>query len=441
MASVYSKNLEVYNSEAFKHDIANTETNIYLTIGRIAPWPNDAAPPQTNSSVTVFNDIYKNMIGAKLITGNDIYHVIPRIDWAPNTSYQAYDHCTCSLLLYDYPNVKFYVVTSDWNVYKCLGNNNGALSTVMPTSTLATGTITTADNYIWKYMYTISPAEQLKFTTPEYMPVKTLKGNDNSLQWQVQNNAVSGAVNSIKMVHKGNNYTTANITWSGDGSGFNAFPILDTSNNNIDRIVIDDPGRNYTYLDITITGNGTNAVARAMISPTGGHGSDALYELGGSYLMLNPRIRGSEGGYLPITNDFRQIAIIKDPRERISGNIFANTVATQTTSITVTGISDTQFVKDEIVYQGTTYETASFTGIVLDWNTSGNTNILVLTNTTGTPTEKTIVGLSSGAQRFPTSFTFPELKNYSGKLIYTDNLSPVERANDQTEDFKVIIKF
>lgn len=439
MASVYSKNLEVYNAEAFKHDIANTETNLYLTIGKVTAWPNDAAPPQTNSSVTVFNEIYKNMIGAKLITGNDVYHVIPRIDWQANTSYSAYDHCTCSLLLYDYPNVKFYVVTSDWNVYKCLGNNNGGLSTVMPTSTLTTGTTTTADNYIWKYMYTISPAEQLKFTTPEYMPVKTLVSNDNSLQWQVQNNAVEGAVSSVKMINKGTGYTSATITWSGDGSDFNAFPIL--ANNTIDRIVIDDPGRNYTYLDITISGNGSNAVARAMISPPGGHGSDPLYELGGAYLMINPRMRGSEGGAIPVTNEFRQIAIIKDPKDRVTGNVFANTIASQVTTITVTGVSDTQFQKDEIVYQGLSFAGATFTGTVLDWDTTGNTNFLVLTNTTGTPTERTIIGLTSGAQRFPTSFTFPELRNYSGKLIYTDNLSPVARASDQTEDFKVIIKF
>lgn len=441
MASVYSKDLQVYTAEAFKHDIANTETNIYLTIGRISSWPNDAAPPQTNTSVTVFNEIFKNMIGAKLITGNDVYHVIPRIDWAANTSYAAYDHCTCSLQLFDYPNIKFYIVTSDWNVYKCLSNNNGAVSTVMPTSTLTTGTITTADNYIWKYMYTISPAEQLKFTTPEYIPVKTLKINDNSLQWLVQNNAVSGAVNAVKMVNLGSNYTIANITWSGDGTSFNAYPVVNTSTGNVTSIVIDDPGRDYTYLDITITGNGTNASARAMISPPGGHGSDPLYELGGSYLMLNPRIKGSEGGYLPITNDFRQIAMIKDPKQRISGNLFSNTIASQTTTITVTGVSDTQFQKDEIVYQGVSYATATFTGVVLDWNTTDSPNKLVLTNTTGTPTEKTIIGLTSGAQRFPSSFTFPELRNYSGKLIYTDNLLPVARASDQTEDFKVIIKF
>lgn len=441
MASVYSKNLEVYNSEAFKHDIANTETNIFLTIGRVTPWANDSAPPQTNSSVTVFNEIYKNMIGAKLITGNDVYHVIPRTDWAPNTSFSAYDHCQCSLQLYDYPNVKFYVVTSEWNVYKCLSNNNNGLSTVMPTSTQTSGTTTTEDNYVWKYMYTISPAEQLKFTTAEYMPVKTLRNNDNSLQWAVQNNAVNGAVNAVRMLHQGNNYTTATITWSGDGINFNAFPVLDGSTNTITRITVDNPGQDYTYLNITITGDGSNAAAQAMISPTGGHGSDPLYELGGSYLMLNPRIKGSENGLLPVVNEFRQIAIIKDPLQRVSGNLFSNTIASQVTTITVTGTSDTQYQKDEIVYQGVTYETATFVGTVLDWNTTDNPNKLILTNVTGTPTDRTIVGLSSGAQRFPSSFTFPELRNYSGKLIYTDNLLPVYRAADQTEDFKIIIKF
>lgn len=443
MASVYSKNLQIYAAEAFKHDISADETRVHLTIGRSTAWANDLAPPQTNTSVTVFNDVYKNMIGGKLLTGNDVYHVIPRNNWANNTSYAAYDHCTCSLQLFDSANVKFYVVTDEWNVYKCIANNNNGVSTVKPTSTSTVGTVTTEDNYTWKFMYQISPAEQIRFTTNDYIPIRSVISNDNSLQWQVQNNTVAGAVHAVKMVNQGSNYTSANteLSWSGDGTGFAAFASVNNTSGIVESIVITNPGQDYSYLDITISGAGTGASARAMISPPGGHGSDALYELGGSYLMINPRIKGSESDYLPVTNDYRQIALINDIRSRTTGELLTNTVFSQATIIPVTGISDTQYVKDEIAYQGITYETATFKGIVLDWD-SGN-NRLTLINTVGTPTQQTIVGQTSGAQRFALSgsITYPEAEKYSGRLLYTDNLKPISRAADQTEDFKIIIKF
>ena len=381
------------------------------------------------------------MIGGKRITGNDIYQVIPRINWTANTEFDAYDHRLCSCNLFDTANLQFHVVTDEWNVYKCLSNNKGSLSTVKPTSTQTTGTSITADNYIWKFMYKISPAEQLKFTTDEYIPVKTLTGNDNSLQWQVQENAVPGSILAVKVENPGQNYTSATLTWEGDGTGFDASVSLDTSSNTVDSVIITSPGQDYTYLNITVSGNGTNAIVTAMISPSGGHGSDPLYELGGSYLMINPRIKGSEGGYLPVTNDYRQIAIISDIYERISGNLMSNTVFSQVMTIPVTGTSDTQFQKDETVYQGITYDTATFTATVLNWDASNNK--LYLINTIGTPTQQVISGLTSGAQRFAVSGSalYPEVQKYSGKLLYTDNLPPISRAIDQTEDFKIVIRF
>ena len=441
MVSVYSKSLQVYTAESFKHDISNDEARIHLTIGRSTPWANDLAPPQTNTSVTVFNDVYKNMVGGKLLTGNDVYHAIPRINWTANTSYAAYDHCTCSLMLFDTANVQFYVVTDEWNVYKCIANNNNSVSTVKPTSTSTFGTVTTEDNYTWKFMYQISPAEQLRFTTNEYIPIRSVISNDNSLQWQVQNNAVAGAIHAVKIANTGSGYIHANLSWTGDGTGFGAYATVNATSQSIENVIITNPGQDYTYLDFTIEGEGQNAALRAMIPPPGGHGSDALYELGGSYLILNPRIKGSEGGYLPVSNDYRQIALINDIKSRTSGDLLTNTVFSQATIVPTTGISDTQFTRDEIAYQGVNYELATFQGTVLDWDSANN--ILTLINTIGTPTQQTIVGVTSGAQRFALSgsITYPEAELYSGRMLYTDNLKPITRAADQTEDFKVIIKF
>ena len=63
----------------------------------------------------------------------------------------------------------FYVVNSQYQVYKCIYNGtsssdpNGKPSTVKVTGT-STSIITTGDGYRWKYLYTIPVASVLKFS-------------------------------------------------------------------------------------------------------------------------------------------------------------------------------------------------------------------------------------------------------------------------------------
>lgn len=442
MVSVFSENLRVYNAQQFKQSLVDLDpTNIYLTFGRPTAWANDSAPPQANSSVTAFNDIWFRMIGAKHITGNDVRHVIPRHDWTANTNYAAYDHCTCSLLLYQ-PNVKFFIVTTDWNVYKCLGNNNGGLSSVMPTQLQTNTAVEESDGYIWKYMYTLSAEERIRFMTSSYIPVQTLTLDNNTLQWRVQQDAVDGAIESVKITNVGTGYTNSSniiITFTGDGSSANAIARINSTSQTISSIVMTNKGRNYTYADISISGGGgSNAAARAMISPPGGHGADPLRELGGSYLILNPRVRSTEDGKLVAANEFRQVAIIQDPVEAATGNVASGSAYSQILTLTVSSGSE-NYQKDETVYQGGSVSTATFTGIVADWD-SGN-NQLKLTSTTGTPISATITGNTSTTSRVVESVTNKELVNQSGQLLYIDYVQPIIRSVDQTEDYKIVLKF
>ena len=440
--SVISENLRIFNAEQFKESVSETSnTKLYFTIGKSEAWANDASPLQANSSVASFNGIWDNMIGAKLITGNDIRHVVPRYDWSANTVYPAYDHCICSLQLFA-ANTPFYVLTSDWNVYKCIANNYGANSTTMPTSLSTTSTVQTADGYIWKYMYTVSASERLRFTTDQYIPVKTLTQDDNSLQWRVQANSVPGQVNYIKLTNGGLGYTNANtisITFVGDGTGLSANAQTNATNS-LSNIVITNPGRDYTYVEVTIsdTSGGSGANARAIISPPGGHGSDPLRELGGAYLMLNPRIMNNEDGKLPVGNEYRQVSIISDPYVFGTTNVASNSVISQLTILTLSGTS-VDYVDDELVYQGASYETGSFRGRVYQWDSTNS--IIKLTNTLGSPSATLLVGANSTASRFVSSVTNPELKKYSGQLLYINNITPIERSADQTEDFKITFQF
>jgi hypothetical protein len=210
--------------------------------------------------------------------------------------------------------------------------------------------------------------------------------------------------------------------------------------NTVQSITLTSYGSGYTWANTTVVdvGSGSGATIRALIGPKGGHGSDPLYELGGSYLLLNPKLSGAESGKLPAVNDYRQVAIIKNPTEYNGTTVFSNTTFSQTTDLTLAS-GGINFVQDEIVYQGATITDATFSGTVVQWDSSNN--LIRLINTKGTPTTQILTGLTSLASRFVSSIKMPELEPYTGRVLYIDNITPITRNADQIEDFKIVLKF
>ena len=439
MASTYSKDLEVYAAKQFRNSVSTS--NVYLTFGYQTPWVNESLPPEANTSVDSLNESWKNMVGGKRITGNDIRHVIPRFNWTSNTTYIAYDNNQGRAL--KTANNQFYVITDDFNVYKCIANNYNNPSTYKPTSTNPATVFQTADKYTWKYMYTLTDEEQLRFMTQSFIPVKTLSADDNSLQWQAQFDAVPGALNSILIFNSGVGYTSNNISVAitGDGRFANAYAVRNLTTSTIDSIVIDNKGSGYTYANVKITSTrGNNATARAVIDPPGGHGSDALSELGGSYLMINVKLDGSEGGLMSTHNDYRQISIIESPMVYGTTNLISNLVFSQVTTISLGQSSSTiDYVEDEIVYQGTDLANATFKATVVEWDSANS--LIKLNNVEGSPAAQLLIGNTSTLARYVSSVKDPDLKPYTGHLLYKDNITAITRAEDQSEDFKIVLSF
>lgn len=443
MASVRSKDLGIFLAKQFRESVSEpSSSNLYLTFGRAYSWVNDVNPPAANTSVTAFIDVWNNMIGGKRITGNDMRHVIPRFNWTNNTVYTAYSDIADSK---DFKNANtaFYVLTDEFNVYKCLSNNYGRASISKPTSTNPAGNFQTSDRYIWKYMYSISAEEQERFLTDTFMPVKTLLNNDNTLQYQVQDNAVDGSINDIILVNRGSGYVSNNITINigGDGLFANAIAVRNTSTLQLDSIIVDNKGSRYSFANVRITSNtGAGAVARAVISPPGGHGSDPLYELGGSYLMIDTKINNRESGVLTVANDYRQIAIIEDPLVYSDSKVISNTVVSQLTILSMAeSSSTTNYEEDEWVYQGRSLANATFKGLVVEWDYANNS--LKLSNVFGTPTSDLITGNTTTTTRYVSSVLDPDMQPYSGKLLYIDHIVPIERSIDQNEEFKIVLSF
>ena len=82
---------------------------------------------------------------------------------------------------------------------------------------------------------------------------------------------------------------------------------------------------------------------------------------------------------------------------------------------------------------------ATFKGYVTEWDTGNNT--IKLSQTEGTPTKDLLVGANTTAARFVSSITAPTLQTRTGNLLYTDNIVAVQRADDQAEDYKIVLNF
>jgi len=214
-----TKDLSITTAKAFVHaatmtagtssdeDTRNTKKSVilYVCIGRNNDWPSEPTPimPPDNEQ-NLHYDTHRRFIGAKKVTPGDISHVTERHNWISGTVYSQYRDTDEDM--YDR---QFYVVTNEYNVYKCLFNNKGAASTVKPTG-FSTIPFTTSDGYTWKYMYTISLGEAQKFMTASHIPVKTISSSDGSVesdrQVAVQNAAVNGAIHVVETVNVGSGY-------------------------------------------------------------------------------------------------------------------------------------------------------------------------------------------------------------------------------------------
>ena len=173
----------------------NSADNLYLFIANILPWSSESSPPTpTDTYQNIDYAPWRQIYALKKVGPSNISFGIPRYDWTTGTVYDRYEDNDASLFTKQY-----FVLTTDLNVYKCLSNNGGVNSTVMPTGT-STASFGTADGYVWKFMYSVSAPAAITFLTPSFVPVQTLASNDGSTQWAVQAAAVPGSIEVVDVV-------------------------------------------------------------------------------------------------------------------------------------------------------------------------------------------------------------------------------------------------
>ena len=498
MSAIITEKFRQHNANQFSESFSETAKNLYyLFLGKATAFTSattggsDSSPPTPGDNPVDESRAWDSMLAAKNITSSDISFAIPRRNWSNGSTFDMYEHnitasnqtTSSASNLYD---STFYFVTSDFNVYKVLDNNGGtAYSGAEPTSTSTSPFA--LGGYVLKYMYTITQSEISKFVTTDFVPVST----DST----VSAAATDGKIESF-IVTAGSGYTNGTYFTAVHGDGTSA----GTSSGAIIRITVANNaiasfglvagtdttvhagGANYTFGFVNLgddfifsdaslsssssLGSGTGGAIDVIISPVGGHGSNAVTELGGHYVMAATTITQAEDDNFSTANDFRTVGIVVDPTNFGTSTVATASTARQTYVVKFASSSGT-FQADEVITQASTgavgkvvefdstlsllyYQQESFKGFGTN-ATSGNyvafsgANLITggTSSATGTPSTDTesVTLANSTTLSLTTGYANPELEPDSGDIIYLENRKPIQRASDQTEDIKVIIEF
>jgi hypothetical protein len=518
--AIVTDQFRILNSGNFVNSLQSATDSYYLFLGlsnpsvigfgRTSDWDSNTPDPYDDFSSE--SHVRNNILFAKKITSENVRRLVRRIDWIQGTRYEMYRHdynidypspLTQSTRLYD---ANYYVMNDEYKVYLCVDNGSsgdnelGNVSIDKPnfTDLEPSKAGESNDGYIWKYLFTVSPSDIIKFDSTEYIPVPLdwSTSTDVNIK-QIRENGNSDInKNQIKKVYiknKGLNYSVPSdggrCKIIGDGSG--AEVVIQT--NSIGEITSADVasgGSGYTYgvVDLgnfnnTVSIGGSFAELVPIIPPSKGHGFDIYKELGSDKILIYSRFDDSTKVF-PVDTNFSQVGIIKNPTQWnsdviYSGSTFSNLYAMilNEDNLTVTvGDEITQNVSDEngnsvkargyvVSYDTETkvlkysrdrslYYKDSFTpkdyigissessiynfdpngGIISPIGGTINNGI----NDSVITVDNKIIDLGS---IFENGMTNPDINKSTGDIIYLNNRPTISRNSRQKEDIKVILEF
>tara|TARA_A100001515_G_scaffold87449_1_gene69434 strand:- start:1058 stop:2653 length:1596 start_codon:yes stop_codon:yes gene_type:complete len=423
MPAIITDQFRILNAETFIKSFVGVGTtgnnNYYTFLAHPNPgytdvvnygktnWSTDIPDPRDSfQQESLYHD---SMLFLKKVQENDVTRVIPRIDWQSGTTYDMYKNTydgdylspiSGSTTLY---GSNYYVMNSEYRVYICINNGANPNSTgeksiyepkFVDDAPRAAGT----DGYVWKYLYTISPADVVKFATSKYLPLPKKWGDASTLS--VKNAAVAGEIQTIIIKNYGSGYdidgsatnTIANVPIEGDGTGGKAS--VKIIGGAVSEVEVTQGGANYTWARLRFekgvkggtvgssveVNDGGGAEFEVIIPPPGGHGADIYRELGGYRVMVYSKYENNVDDvpdYIT-DNDFSRVGLIQNPLKYNGtggSELLNSTTATALSALklTGTGVTAANFANNAQITQTVSVGNTAI-GLVASWNQ--NTSVL-----------------------------------------------------------------
>ena len=269
----------------------------------------------------------------------------------------------------------------------------------------------------------------------------------------VQDSAVPGQIVNINVTAGGSGYTsTPTVTINGDG--VRAAATATVSGGAVVKIELDSStdsaiamGQGYNFASVAISGGGgSGAKARPVLGPKEGLGNDVRDDLRSNSLMFNSKPNGIEDSNFIVGQDFRQVALIRDPRHTSDsandGPPFTTSSGKVLRFLKLTAAANVNFL-DATITGGTSGAKALIDEVDSDriyFHQTEDTGFKPFAEgetITGGGTSGALV--AEGVDADSDAFTRDDVDKLSGSILYIENRAPVTRAANQQEDIKVVI--
>ena len=519
MSAIITDQFRILNASNFVESVENTNNSYYVTVslpnpitspvgyGRSDNWNEN--PPAPVDSFAYNSHAGDVVLYGKKITSANIRRIVRKIEWTAGTRYEMYrdDYSienpaplSNASRLYD---ANYYVMNEDFRVYICIENGSsgknpkGNVSQDEPkfTDLEPSRAGDSGDGYIWKYLFTISPSDIIKFDSTEYITVPNswLTSTDAQIRSVRESGDATINENQIKTVYidkEGSNYANGlgqEFAILGDGTGGKVR--VDVEGGKITNTVVTSGGKDYNYALVDLgainsSTTGTSAKLVPVIPPSKGHGYNVYTELGTDKVLIYARFDDSTKDF-PVDTSFAQVGIVKNPTKVGTTQIynedtFSGLFAFKFESITGTPkVGDTieqivdggkgraygyvasydtdtkvlKYFRDRsLYYNNTTNDQQDYVGISTNGRvypfesstnpiSSVNFSASIDRNFAGITTNPTGTKLINLGVNFTSGMASPEINKGSGDLIYLDNRPSVARNSRQKEDIKIILEF